>query len=65
MIRLLLYYYSSIITPLTMAAKLVNTVFHHTFSTRKLAKPLDASKIGRNEPCPCGSGAKYKKCCGK
>ncbi len=24
-----------------------------------------AKKIGRNEPCPCGSGLKYKKCCGK
>lgn len=23
------------------------------------------SKIGRNDPCPCGSGLKYKKCCGK
>ena len=22
-------------------------------------------KIGRNEPCPCGSGRKHKKCCGK
>jgi len=22
-------------------------------------------KAGRNEPCPCGSGKKYKKCCGK
>ena len=22
-------------------------------------------KIGRNEPCPCGSGKKYKHCCGK
>ncbi|HDP54206.1 MAG TPA: prepilin peptidase, partial [Bacteroidetes bacterium] len=21
--------------------------------------------IGRNDPCPCGSGKKYKKCCGK
>lgn len=21
--------------------------------------------VGRNEPCPCGSGKKYKKCCGK
>lgn len=29
------------------------------------AKPLISNKIGRNEPCPCGSGAKYKKCCGK
>lgn len=24
-----------------------------------------ANKVGRNEPCPCGSGKKYKKCCGK
>ena len=24
-----------------------------------------ARKIGRNEPCPCGSGKKYKKCCGR
>jgi uncharacterized protein len=23
-----------------------------------------ASKVGRNEACPCGSGKKYKKCCG-
>ncbi len=25
----------------------------------------DGEKIGRNDPCPCGSGKKYKKCCGK
>jgi predicted aspartyl protease len=24
-----------------------------------------APKVGRNEPCPCGSGKKYKRCCGK
>lgn len=24
----------------------------------------DSRKVGRNEPCPCGSGKKYKKCCG-
>ena len=23
-----------------------------------------AAKVGRNDPCPCGSGKKYKKCCG-
>ena len=27
--------------------------------------PVRVTKIGRNEPCPCGSGLKYKKCCGK
>lgn len=26
---------------------------------------VNDKKIGRNEPCPCGSGKKYKKCCGK
>lgn len=25
----------------------------------------DGRKIGRNEPCPCGSGKKYKNCCGR
>jgi preprotein translocase subunit SecA len=23
------------------------------------------NKVGRNQPCPCGSGKKYKKCCGR
>lgn len=27
-------------------------------------EPVRVEKIGRNEPCPCGSGKKYKKCCG-
>lgn len=27
--------------------------------------PGAAEKVGRNEPCPCGSGKKYKKCCGR
>ena len=25
----------------------------------------DLPKVGRNQPCPCGSGKKYKNCCGK
>ena len=28
-------------------------------------QPKKVNKIGRNEPCPCGSGKKYKQCCGK
>ena len=30
-------------------------------------KPIQRAeeKVGRNDPCPCGSGKKYKKCCGK
>ena len=27
--------------------------------------PSKAVKIGRNDPCPCGSGKKYKRCCGR
>jgi SEC-C motif-containing protein len=26
--------------------------------------PITVEKVGRNEPCPCGSGKKFKKCCG-
>ena len=29
------------------------------------AQPTGAGKVGRNAPCPCGSGRKYKRCCGK
>jgi hypothetical protein len=36
------------------------TVFHDT------PQPMRSeTKIGRNDPCPCGSGKKFKKCCGK
>ena len=31
-------------------------------TSRTLVKP---PKVGRNDPCPCGSGKKYKKCCGR
>ncbi len=31
----------------------------------KKSSPKKVKKIGRNEPCPCGSGKKYKNCCGK
>lgn len=29
------------------------------------AAPAKTAKVGRNDPCPCGSGKKYKKCCGE
>lgn len=31
---------------------------------KKKAQPVKKQKVGRNDPCPCGSGKKYKKCCG-
>ncbi|MEA2022465.1 MAG: preprotein translocase subunit SecA [Candidatus Caldatribacteriota bacterium] len=39
-----------------------------TFSKNEKPKEIkkkDRKKIGRNDPCPCGSGLKYKHCCGK
>ncbi|MCI8600743.1 MAG: preprotein translocase subunit SecA [Oscillospiraceae bacterium] len=32
---------------------------------KKKAQPVRVTKVGRNDPCPCGSGLKYKKCCGR
>lgn len=29
------------------------------------SQSTETKKVGRNDPCPCGSGKKYKKCCGK
>jgi preprotein translocase subunit SecA len=35
-------------------------------SQEEKARPVRAGpKVGRNDPCPCGSGKKYKKCCGR
>ena len=32
---------------------------------KNAAQTSETKKVGRNDPCPCGSGKKYKKCCGK
>lgn len=36
-----------------------------TFVKSMTTSPIKVEKTGRNDPCPCGSGKKYKKCCGK
>ena len=37
-----------------------------TNDTEQVKRPAKAGKsVGRNDPCPCGSGKKYKNCCGK
>ncbi len=33
-------------------------------TTKQPVRKTAAQKVGRNDPCPCGSGKKYKKCCG-
>lgn len=46
-----------------------DSYYEETDIPEREAKPepfkRDKPKIGRNEPCPCGSGKKYKNCCGK
>jgi len=43
--------------------KLLEEVFKQNMKSKKLKKRL--AEIGRNSPCPCGSGKKFKTCCGK
>ena len=33
--------------------------------SEKTNEASSGRKVGRNDPCPCGSGKKYKKCCGR
>ena len=38
---------------------------YNGYSKKEFNSMPKEKKIGRNDPCPCGSGKKYKKCCGK
>ena len=42
-----------------------DSAFAQGLKENKKQMPIRVTKIGRNDPCPCGSGKKYKKCCGK
>lgn len=42
-----------------LLAGMVRAIYEHF----KVNRAAPAPKIGRNDPCPCGSGKKYKKCC--
>ena len=45
--------------------KMANTVSSGDTNTKKRPVRTAAAKVGRNDPCPCGSGKKYKNCCGR
>jgi len=52
-------------TTATASSKASDMVTEATEAVSK-AKPVRSGpKVGRNDPCPCGSGKKYKQCCGK
>ena len=53
-----------------MAAQVIRRIYRRSGKRRGLAASLPGrseegakQKVGRNDPCPCGSGKKYKKCC--
>ena len=57
-------YKDSVIRDNTVNLRNIST--NENGSTAPKREPVRAEKkIGRNEPCPCGSGKKYKNCCGK
>ncbi len=47
------------VTPEMLSTRRVRKMFGIHLTPYRREYP----KIGRNEPCPCGSGQKYKKCC--
>ena len=52
----------AIVESLTLQLETASEYFaEHPSSWRK--QPIRVEKIGRNDPCPCGSGKKYKQCC--
>lgn len=44
-----------------LGRSIAQVIAEHAASERA---PRRAARVGRNDPCPCGSGRKYKKCCG-
>ena len=35
------------------------------YKQKETGQVIKTKDVGRNDPCPCGSGKKYKKCCGR
>ena len=55
--------------PKTLADALYSVV-ESVFALKQILRPnkpvrRDTPRVGRNDPCPCGSGKKYKQCCGR
>ena len=46
-------------------AKIVRTHPPTTDGLQKVTQPRPVQAAGRNDPCPCGSGKKFKRCCGR
>ena len=45
--------------------EVLHTLYRNSWAAKEGVPATPARKVGRNEPCPCGSGKKYKRCCGR
>ena len=61
------YLKEKIYSPATVlyCSKVFSSVFDDISAPKPEPIAITSDKVGRNEPCPCGSGKKYKNCCGK
>ncbi len=59
-------YFTVLAKPMERTQVAKPTAESHGETAEQSKKPAkSAAKVGRNDPCPCGSGKKYKNCCGK
>ena len=58
-----IYSSTSVLYHSTVFSKSIDFIEQTEAEEEKQEKPIPSGKIGRNEPCPCGSGKKYKNCC--
>ena len=59
-------YFTVLAKPMERTQVAKPTTESHGETAEQPKKPAKtAAKVGRNDPCPCGSGKKYKNCCGK
>ena len=55
---------AEILERLPALLQLIAAYWRHPDLRMPPREPVRSTKVGRNEPCPCGSAKKYKKCCG-
>ena len=57
--------FEQLVTAITKTSRLWSMNGHTPVELALMTRAVRGRKIGRNEPCPCGSGLKYKRCCGR
>ena len=58
-------YFTVLAKPVERRQVAVPVAASHGQPEQKQAPAKTAATVGRNDPCPCGSGKKYKNCCGR